>query len=514
MKKNKKNKRKITSINELYELEYVKKEKKKKLKELKYKINKRNESATQEDDNKKNFKNNNDDENEKKKKIDKTLLAKYEKLKKLENTPENNQNNETQNINNKSYNTFLQILQKKNKNIFNPAFKPKTPHTILDSKQPAQFRNNDDNKNDHDKNYISGNNNNKENDKVESETNKNEISPFQNKDEIYMKILINNIKNQNTNFLNIKENYIDNKITSENAENKNDDHILEHKDIYANYANKSYKLVENKMDYYFTFCQNIDDHFIKKFLEMKLKKEKHNSDNAELNKNQTIEDIYVTSNLFLQTNIFKKKTTQENQNEYFAQIAQVEMQNEHINEKTNNLFFNNIKIKPYFFSNYIEKNNITYFLMTILKTHPKSILDNNNYYNIYDPIINKLKIYLSEFKHPLEFYSNQIYEYMQNYYNADIKKVIKQEYNEEYKIDDIKKKKKMKKKTFRDVSAIIERDELKAYFHYINSYVDVFYSNQHILNFHFIRLLNSIHCLNHLKKKRKRKLYIKKKLKN
>ncbi|EAA22502.1 Drosophila melanogaster CG3735 gene product, partial [Plasmodium yoelii yoelii] len=84
--------------------------------------------------------------------------------------------------------------------------------------------------------------------------------------------------------------------------------------------------------------------------------------------------------------------------------------------------------------------------------------------------------------------------------------------------DDIKKmkkklkKKKMKKKTFRDVSAILERDELKAYFHYINSYVDVFYSNQNILNFHFIRLLNSIHCLNHLKKKRKRKLYIKKKI--
>ncbi|ETB58092.1 hypothetical protein YYC_04176 [Plasmodium yoelii 17X] len=503
MKKYKKNKRKITSINELYELEY---EKKKKLKELKYKINKRNETTPQEDDNIKNFKNNNDDENEKKKKkIDKALLAKYEKLKQLENTPENNQNNETQNINNKSYKTFLQILQKKNKNTYNPPLKPKPPHTLLDPKQIPQFRSEVEN----------GNENGNGNDKNGNDKNgndKNEASSFQSKDEIYMNILINNIKSQNEDFLNVKENDTDNKIASEN------DHILEHKDIYADYANKSYKLVENKMDYYFTFCQNIDDYFIKKFLQIKSKKEKHNNDNAELNKNQTIENMYVTSNLFLQTNIFKKKTNQENQKEYSSQIDQVEIQNEDIDEKTNNLFFNNIKIKPYFFSNYIEKNNITYFLMTILKTHPKSILDDNNYYNIYEPIINKLKIYISEFKYPLEFFNNQIYEYMQNYYNVDIKKVIKQESNEEDNIDDIKKmkkklkKKKMKKKTFRDVSAILERDELKAYFHYINSYVDVFYSNQNILNFHFIRLLNSIHCLNHLKKKRKRKLYIKKKI--
>ncbi|CAD2097867.1 U3 small nucleolar RNA-associated protein 25, putative [Plasmodium vinckei lentum] len=509
MRGNKKNKRKITSLNELYELEYVKKEKKRKLKELKSKINKKNELTTQEDDNKKHLKNNNPDENEKKKKIDKTLLAKYEKLKQLENTPENNQNNETKNGNNKSYKTFLQILQKKNKKIYNQTFQAKSHHILSASKQPEQFRNNDNNLNDHDKNCISKNNKEEENDKVESETNKNEISTFQNKDEIYMKILINNIKNQNTNFLNSKEN--DNEMTSQN-----DSHTLEHKDIYAGYANKSYKLVENKMDYYFTFCQNVDDDFIKKFLQIKLKKGKHNSDNTELNKNQTIENMYVTSNLFLQTNIFKKKTTHENdnqnENEHFDQIDQVEIQNENIDEKTNNLFYNNIKIKPYFFSNYVEKNDITYFLMTILKTHPKSILDDNNYYNIYDPILNKLKIYLSEFKYPLAFFNNQIYEYMQNYYNVDIKKVTKQESDEEYEIDNIQKKKKMKKKTFRDVSTILERDELKAYFHYINSYVDVFYSNQNILNFHFIRLLNSIHCLNHLKKRRKRKLYIKKKI--
>ncbi|CAD2109249.1 hypothetical protein YYG_02543 [Plasmodium vinckei petteri] len=511
MRVNKKNKRKITSLNELYELEYVKKEKKRKLKELKSKINKKNELTTQEDDNKKHLKNNNNDENEKKKKIDKTLLAKYEKLKELENTPENNQNNETKSENNKSYKTFLQILQKKNKKIYNQTFQAKSHHTLSASKQPEQFRNNDNNLNDHDKNCISKNNKEEENDKVESETNKNEISTFQNKDEIYMKVLINNIKNQNTNFLNIKEN--DNEMTSQN-----DSHTLEHKDIYAGYANKSYKLVENKMDYYFTFCQNVDDDFIKKFLQIKLKKGKHNSDNTDLNKNQTIENMYVTSNLFLQTNIFKKKTAHENynqnenQNEHSDQIDQVEIQNENIDEKTNNLFYNNIKIKPYFFSNYVEKNDITYFLMTILKTHPKSILDDNNYYNIYEPILNKLKIYLSEFKYPLAFFNNQIYEYMQNYYNVDIKKVIKQESDEEYEIDNIQKKKKMKKKTFRDVSAILERDELKAYFHYINSYIDVFYSNQNILNFHFIRLLNSIHCLNHLKKRRKRKLYIKKKI--
>ncbi|SCM24294.1 U3 small nucleolar RNA-associated protein 25, putative [Plasmodium chabaudi chabaudi] len=509
MRGSKKSKRKITSLNELYELEYVKREKKRKLKELKSKINKKNELTTQEDDNKKNLKNNNNEENEKKKKIDKTLLEKYEKLKELENTPTNNQNNETKNGNNKSYKTFLQILQKKNKKIYNQAFQAKSHHTLSPSKQPEQFRNNDNNQNEHNKNCISKNNKDEEKDVVDSETNKNEISTFQNKDEIYMKILINNIKNQNTNFLNDKEN--DNEMASQN-----DGHTLEHKDIYADYANKSYKLVENKMDYYFTFCQNIDDNFIKKFLQIKLKKGKHKNDNTELNKNQTVENMYVTSNLFLQTNIFKKKTHQEseNQNEsdHSDQIDEVEIQNENIDEKTSNLFFNNIKIKPYFFSNYVEKNDITYFLMTILKTHPKSILDDNNYYNIYEPILNKLKIYLSEFKYPLAFFNNQIYEYMQNYYNVDIKKVTKQESDEEYEIDNIQKKKKIKKKTFRDVSAILERDELKAYFHYINSYVDVFYSNQNILNFHFIRLLNSIHCLNHLKKRRKRKLYIKKKI--
>ncbi|KEG03352.1 U3 small nucleolar RNA-associated protein 25, putative [Plasmodium vinckei vinckei] len=496
MRGNKKNKRKITSLNELYELEYVKKEKKRKLKELKSKINKENELKTQENDNKKDLKNNNNDENEKKKKIDKTLLAKYEKLKQLENTPEND---ETKNGDNKSYKTFLQILQKKNKKIYNQTVQAKNHQTLSGSKQPEQFRNNDNNLNDHDKNCISKNNKEEENDNLQSET-----STFQNKDEIYMKILINNIKNQNTNFLNIKEN--DNEMTSQN-----DGHTLDHKDIYADYANKSYKLVENKMDYYFTFCQNIDNDFIKKFLQIKLKKGKHNSDHTELNKNQTIENMYVTSNLFLQTNIFKKKTTHQNENEN-EHSDQVEIQNEDIDEKTNNLFYKNIKIKPYFFSNYVEKNDITYFLMSILKTHPKSILDNNNYYNIYEPILNKLKIYLSEFKYPLAFFNNQIYEYMQNYYNVDIKKVTKQESDEEYEIDNIQKKKKMKKKTFRDVSDILERDELKAYFHYINSYVDVFYSNQNILNFHFIRLLNSVHCLNHLKKRRKRKLYIKKKI--
>ncbi|VTZ69511.1 U3 small nucleolar RNA-associated protein 25, putative [Plasmodium chabaudi chabaudi] len=509
MRGSKKSKRKITSLNELYELEYVKREKKRKLKELKSKINKKNELTTQEDDNKKNLKNNNNEENEKKKKIDKTLLEKYEKLKELENTPTNNQNNETKNGNNKSYKTFLQILQKKNKKIYNQTFQAKSHHTLSPSKQPEQFRNNDNNQNEHNKNCISKNNKDEEKDVVDSETNKNEISTFQNKDEIYMKILINNIKNQNTNFLNDKEN--DNEMASQN-----DGHTLEHKDIYADYANKSYKIVENKMDYYFTFCQNIDDNFIKKFLQIKLKKGKHKNDHTELNKNQTIENMYVTSNLFLQTNIFKKKTHQEseNQNEsdHSDQIDEAEIQNENIDEKTSNLFFNNIKIKPYFFSNYVEKNDITYFLMTILKTHPKSILDDNNYYNIYEPILNKLKIYLSEFKYPLAFFNNQIYEYMQNYYNVDIKKVTKQESDEEYEIDNIQKKKKIKKKTFRDVSAILERDELKAYFHYINSYVDVFYSNQNILNFHFIRLLNSIHCLNHLKKRRKRKLYIKKKI--
>ncbi|SCN61728.1 U3 small nucleolar RNA-associated protein 25, putative [Plasmodium chabaudi adami] len=504
MRGSKKSKRKITSLNELYELEYVKREKKRKLKELKSKINKKNELTTQEDDNKKNLKNNNNEENEKKKKIDKTLLEKYEKLKELENTPTNNQNNETKNGNNKSYKTFLQILQKKNKKIYNQTFQAKSHHTLSASKQPEQFRNNDNNQNEHNKN-----NKDEEKDIVDSETNKNEISTFQNKDEIYMKILINNIKNQNTNFLNDKEN--DNEMASQN-----DGHTLEHKDIYADYANKSYKIVENKMDYYFTFCQNIDDSFIKKFLQIKLKKGKHKNDHTELNKNQTVENMYVTSNLFLQTNIFKKKTHQEseNQNEsdHSDQIDEAEIQNENIDEKTSNLFFNNIKIKPYFFSNYVEKNDITYFLMTILKTHPKSILDDNNYYNIYEPILNKLKIYLSEFKYPLAFFNNQIYEYMQNYYNVDIKKVTKQESDEEYEIDNIQKKKKIKKKTFRDVSTILERDELKAYFHYINSYVDVFYSNQNILNFHFIRLLNSIHCLNHLKKRRKRKLYIKKKI--
>ncbi|KYN99428.1 conserved protein, unknown function [Plasmodium gaboni] len=305
--------------------------------------------------------------------------------------------------------------------------------------------------------------------------------------------------------------------------------------IYNNYQNDSYKLCENKMDYYFSFCQNIDEAFIEQFCNNKKKKnrlqntnEQKDNDKSNEYKNKTIEDIYVKSNLFVETNIFKSK--KQTKNEYTGQI------------------FNNVQIKPYFFSPYLEKNYITYYLMNILDTKPKSILDNENFYNINDHILLNLKNYLSTFKHPVAYFNSDIYMYMQNYYNMKIKKIVKDEnkndpcddndvkdshmindmqngesieenktnkihnHNKNNNSSNVYKANKKKKKIFRDISKIIEHIELKSYFHYINSYVDILYSNKNVLNSHLINILNVVHILNHLKKKRKRRKYIKKKL--
>ncbi|SOV22776.1 conserved protein, unknown function [Plasmodium sp. DRC-Itaito] len=308
--------------------------------------------------------------------------------------------------------------------------------------------------------------------------------------------------------------------------------------IYNNYQNDSYKLCENKMDYYFSFCQNIDEAFIEQFCNNKKKKnrlqntnEQKDNDKSNEYKNKTIEDIYVKSNLFVETNIFKSK--KQTKNEYTGQI------------------FNNVQIKPYFFSPYLEKNYITYYLMNILDTKPKNILDNENFYNINDHILLNLKNYLSTFKHPVAYFNSDIYMYMQNYYNMKIKKIVKDEnkndpcddkdvrdshmindmqngesneanktnktnkihnHNKNNNSSNVYKANKKKKKIFRDISKIIEHIELKSYFHYINSYVDILYSNKNVLNSHLINILNVVHILNHLKKKRKRRKYIKKKL--
>ncbi|ETW36521.1 hypothetical protein PFTANZ_02784 [Plasmodium falciparum Tanzania (2000708)] len=638
-KRNFRGKKRATTLNELYELEFVKKEKKK-LRKLNFVTNKNkpNDESIIKDTKHKEF-------NKKENKINKILLKEYEKLKKEEEKPKGNpyytsdhdedqtdlenKNDQNKKLTNKqsNYETFLNILQKKKKEIFN--------HSL-----------NEDIKSNHNDHHIISKKINKQNqtttkDNIQQNDNVKKGLLKKTNDEIYMSFLVNNINKQSNDFNLLNDIYLNNShdihnnnnttsinhknvnthtqnihninkeehdknipdrnYLNENIMNSNNIHTNNNKNchnlsendmngnhfdannnlnshnlsenimngnnfdtnnsqnnllynysktyncisIYDNYKNDSYKLCENKMDYYFSFCQNIDEAFMEQFWNNKknrLRNTNEQKDNDKSNeyKNKTIEDIYVKSNLFLETNIFKSK--KQIKNEYTGQI------------------FNNVQIKPYFFSPYLEKNYITYYVMNILDTKPKSILDNENFYNINDNIIFHLKNYLSTFKHPVAYFNSDIYKYMQNYYNMKITKIVKDENKKDscddedvtdsYMINNVQndesieisktnktkktkkkiinhnnnnnnnnnnngnvhKHKKKKKKIFRDISKIIEHVELKSYFHYINSYVDILYTNKNVLNSHLINLLNVVHILNHLKKKRKRRKYIKKKL--
>ncbi|CRG94109.1 conserved protein, unknown function [Plasmodium gallinaceum] len=541
MRRNKRKCKKISTLNELYELEFVKKEEKK-LKKLNFYNKKENDLINQININDK-----------KENKVKGILLREYEKLKESEKLQKCEVPEEKKK---KTYEEFLKILKLKKKEILNYNLSNEINNMgcCVSSDDSSGFSNKDE--------KIE-----KEStqEKIEREQNENENSKdniLKNSDEIYMFSLIKNIKNQN-NYLKISNEDINNnkvhnidKIVYNENNNinifNNDNENLDRSSIkcginflkssidngnnisnkirnnvnninsyiinsycntynvnsiYNNYNNETYKIFENKMDYYFTFCQNIDERFIEEFYKKKLNKVTKN-DEEHKNKNKSIEDVYVSSNLFLETNIFKKKENSEN--EYSKQ------------------FFSNIEIRPHFFCNYFEKNYITYYLMNILDTQPKCVLDEENFYNIDKNIIFNLKRYLSNFKHPISYFNNRIYTYIEDYYNIKIRKImnnekVKQENRDENQMSDnvemmeekinVKVKKK-KKEFFRDVSGIIENEELKSYFHYINSYVDILYANKNVLNSHFIRLLNSIHILNHLKKKKKRRKFINKKIEN
>ncbi|CRG99603.1 conserved protein, unknown function [Plasmodium relictum] len=566
---NRKNKKRAT-LNELYELEFVKKEKKK-LKKLNF-YNKKDDELIKQTNN----------ENNKENKLNGILLKKYEQLKKFEEQQKCKFLGEEKKK--RAYEEFLKILKDKKKKDINNTSSNEINHSeSVSSNDSIAYSNKRDDKNEQERTHEK-----MKQDQIENENIMNNRKR-KNNDEIYMFSLIKNIKNQNnylkinnencnnifnempindnnvcynkinnissfnnnnnnsinfnksniTNNINIYKTLpidddninFNNNVNNNNSYNINNNvnytnicninsyycKIYNANSIYSNYNNETYKLYENKMDYYFTFCQNIDERFIEEFCKKKLNKKKK-IDEEQTNKNKTIENIYVSSNLFLETNIFKKKENSEK--EYTSQI------------------FNNIEIKPHFFCNYFEKNHISYYLMNILDTEPKCILDEENFYNIDKNITFNLKRYLAFFKHPIAYFSNVIYKYIEDYYNIKIKKIVHNERekeekekkedevkdedkNEDKKSDDNNeiieqsinlKTNKKKKKIFFDISDVMKSEEMKSYFHYINSYVDVLYANKNVLNSHFIRLLNSIHILNHLKKKRKRRKYINKKI--
>ncbi|CAA9987681.1 conserved protein, unknown function [Plasmodium knowlesi strain H] len=562
-KRNRRGKRKITSLNELYELEYVKKEKKKKLKQLSsFKVKKSEEPGV--DENKKG------DENGKQ--INHLILEEYKKLKELEEpTRKNGKGKEDgeERKNKSAHTTFLQILKKKEQQErgtngdTNKHVKKKRldGRPTLAGTSEGITSNEEENR---------GNSPNKEDSKKgisNPQNRESKINVTKNVDDLYMSFLITSVKNQRrqhigrqssfkweshqckhittegrrpTDECSLKRNEAHSEEASEGIQpHPNYCYTYKAKCIFENYVNESYKLQENKMDYFFTFCQNVDEKFLQKFCAKKVSKMGKTDGAERARKNETIEEAYVTSNLFLETNIFSGSKGERHTGEHTNDHTDSQTENHHNNDADNNTdnhvdpegeLFRDVQVKPHFFSSYREKNHVSYYLLNILDTIPKCFLHKDNPYNVYEPIVQGAQNYLSAFEPPLAYFNRNVYRYLMEYYTNDFNQLGAQETGENYDnegdnhiieecpyaspLDDEKTSGRLEKDKEKKLNVLhlMHHDELKSYFHYINSYVDILYSNQNILNSHFIRLLNTIHVLTHLKKKRKRKKYIKKKI--
>ncbi|ANQ07857.1 Uncharacterized protein PCOAH_00023000 [Plasmodium coatneyi] len=528
-KRTRRGKRKITSLNELYELEY-----------------KSEEPSV--DANKERDKNG--------KQVNHLILEEYKKLKELEEPTEQkgNEKHGEERKNKSAHATFLQILKKKeqqergtNRDTSNHVRKKRLNGrpALADPSEGTTSDEEDANR---------GNSPKKGEAKEGTSNNQNKESKInvpKNVDDLYMSFLIRSIKRQRSQQIGRRTspkwescqrehkttevgNPTDDcsvngsEVHSEEAPERthphpNYCHTYKAKSIFKNYMNESYKLQENKMDYFFTFCQNVDEKFLQKFSSNKVSKVSKTDGAERARKNETIEEAYVTSNLFLETNIFSStrdaKPTVEHTNDHTDNHADPEGE-----------LFCDVEVKPHFFSTYREKNHLSYYLLNVLDTNPKCFLQKDNPYNVYEPIVERAHNYLSSFEHPLAYFNKDIYRYLREYYGDCPDRVVTHQNDENYDnggdnpiIEDdhyaspprhgkpTGRLEKDKEKTL-NVVHLMQHDELKSYFHYINSYVDVLYSNQNILNSHFVRLQNTIHLLTHLKKRRKRKKYIKKKI--
>ncbi|KMZ93343.1 hypothetical protein PVMG_00789 [Plasmodium vivax Mauritania I] len=566
-KRTRRGKRRITSLNELYELEYVKKEKKKKLKQLSsFTVKKNDESGVEE--NKERDKNG--------KQINPLILEEYKKLKELEEPTceKGKETNGEERKNKSAHATFLQILKKKeqqerrtNGDTISHVRK-KHPNGRPALADPSEGTTSHEEAN-------RGNSPNKGEAKEGTTTpqiKESKIMAPKNVDDLYMSFLIRSVKSQRsqqigrsspkwescqgmmnttkgkspTDGCSINRSEAHSEEFSEELSEEAPEGTQPHpnycptykaKCIFKNYMNESYKLHENKMDYFFTFCQNVDEKFLQKFCAKKVSKVGKAATGERGRKGETIEEAYVTSNLFLETNIFSGSRGERGERHTGERTE--ERTEEHTNDCSDNRsdnhtathadpegeLFCDVQIKPHFFSSYRERNHVPYYLLNVLETTPKCFLHKGNPYNVYEPIIQRAEKYLSAFEHPLAYFNRAVYRYLGEYYSDGpnpVNPVGAQQNGETYDsgrdnplVQDHRftpqLQMKDKEKT-QNVVNLMQHDELKSYFHYVNSYVDVLYSNQHLLNSHFVRLLNCVHLLTHLKKRRKRKKYIKKKI--
>ncbi|GAB65983.1 hypothetical protein PCYB_081440 [Plasmodium cynomolgi strain B] len=557
-KRTRRGKRKITSLNELYELEYS---------------DEQSVEANKERD--KNGK-----------QINYLILEEYKKLKELEEpTQEKGKEIDAEERKNKSaYSTFLQILKKKEQQEretngdTSGHIRKKHLNGRLALAHPSEGTTSDEEE------ANRGNSPKKEEAKEGTSNPQNKESKInvpKNVDDLYMSFLIRSVKNQRSQQIGRRispkweTSQSKHKTTEGKSPDQTDDLSINRSEAYSeeapegtqphpnycptykakcifkNYMNESYKLHENKMDYFFTFCQNVDEKFLQKFCAKKGCKVGKGDGAERGRKSETIEEAYVTSNLFLETNIFSRSRderhaggrTEERTNDRTDSHVDSRTDN-HVDNRTDSRtdsradshvdpegeLFCDVQVKPHFFSSYREKNHVPYYLLNVLDTTPKCFLHKGNPYNVYEPIVQRAQNYLSAFEHPLAYFNKAVYKYLEEYYGDGPDRVGAQQNGENYDNEGDKRiiedylyasplhdaktsgrPHKDKEKTLNMVN-LMQHDELKSYFHYINSYVDVLYSNQHVLNSHFVRLLNTVHILTHLKKRRKRKKYIKKKI--
>ncbi|SCP04035.1 U3 small nucleolar RNA-associated protein 25, putative [Plasmodium ovale] len=638
-------KRRVTSLSELYELEYVKREKKKKFKQLMFHSKKGEAEGEAELEMEREGKG----EVEKEGKLDSVresrhedhtnqiLQGEYSKLKAQEYGEKDTElPSDKEEKNKTNYVTFLQILKKKKGEIVGDQYNEKIDNRESDICEPSECATlNTQKKKDEERDGGGKWIEEKPLDRTSEHSGR---CLLKNLDDIYMSVLVKNIKMQSENFIKLinagdTEKKEDTQVSAKGSNGNKGmasprlvtfpSYLARYRadNIYRGYTNESYKLSENKMDYYFTFCQNVEERFIEQFCKRKLGKQKEKEENTE-RKKETIENAYITSNLFLTTNIFKAKEVGSNLNgdkklsnhrSYdYGDVDVDEVEDEDKDDDCNGdnrvanagerQFFRGVNVKPFFFSDYLEKNCITYYLINVLDTQPRCLLNEDNPYNVYERIMQNLRSYMSAFKHPLAYFSSAIYTFLQDYYcigaglathrkeakrvhchnlsdNAEISEHSERgessehsergessehndrgessehnergessehnergessEHNERgesgkcgesSKCGDSMKdlcnlaprrslegttfegRRRRRGENIHDMSSILGSNELRSYFHYINAYVDVLYSNQNVLNCHFVRLLNSVHYLNHLKKKRKRKKYIRKKI--
>ncbi|EUD67519.1 hypothetical protein C922_02225 [Plasmodium inui San Antonio 1] len=577
-KRTRRGKRRITSLNELYELEYVKKEKKKKLKQLSsFKVKKSDEPGVEA--NKERDKNG--------KQINHLILEEYKKLKELEEpTREKGKETDGEERKNKSaYTTFLQILKKKEQERGSNGdtsdhFRKKYLNGRPALAGPSEGTTSDEEAN-------RGDSPNKEEAKEATSKHhikESKISVPKNVDDLYMSFLIRSVKSQRSQHNRRRSSPIwdssqrthktteGNSPTDDFSMNRSKTHIGETSEatqahneqapegtkthpnycstykakcIFKNYMNESYKLSENKMDYFFTFCQNVDENFLQKFCSKKVSKVGKGDRTKRDRKRETIEEAYVTSNLFLESNIFSGSRGERRSGERTEEHTDDSTDN-HTDKSSHNdnragpegELFCDVEIRPHFFSSYREKNHVPYYLLNVLDTTPKCFLHKGNPYNVYEPILQRAQNYLSAFEHPLGYFNKAVYRYLEEYYCDGLNPVGAQKNGENYNnagenpimegdnpvieedylyaspLRDAQTSGRLRKdkEKILNVVNLMQHDELRSYFHYVNSYVDVLYSNQHVLTSHFVRLLNSVHLLTHLKKRRKRKKYIKKKI--